>query len=267
MMSSPAIVRPYKLVLSNGAFKSGSTWLREIVLNLRPFEPVPRQYARRSRPHWVCETRVSQLLADPETPGPILSKSHLFLPHVAREVLMHPNVRVINIQRDLRDAVVSSYYHFLRRRRLRMSFRAYYRTFGRIKVAELCAYHRVWDVDDPKVLKLHFEDLKLEFAESVRRLAAFLEVEVSRADISRIHDVTSIARLRQLRGEASTAEPDRFFRRGAIGDWRDHFTSDDLRDLDRIVESGLTGAPRILYWGLNPVRRTLLRAARRLRLD
>lgn len=257
----------YKVLLSNGAFKSGSTWLREIALNLRPFAPVPREYARRSLDHWICETRITSLLDDDRFEGPFLSKSHIFFPRLADALLARPNVRVLNIQRDIRDAIVSSYYHFMRRRKLRLSFDRYYRTFGRVKAAELQAYHKVWDRPDPKILSLRFEDLKANFAQATRRLAQFLEIEVDEADIERVRVETSIDRLREKRGESGKDETQRFFRRGAVGDWRDHFSDAHLEDLQSIIDQGLRGAPRLLYWALNPARRSALLVARRLRLD
>ena len=52
------------LVLANGAFKSGSTWLREIVRHMRGFEPIPMAFQHPDYPHWIDARKIDQFLQE-----------------------------------------------------------------------------------------------------------------------------------------------------------------------------------------------------------
>ncbi len=257
----------YKVVLANGAFKSGSTWLRDIVKCFRAFDPIPPAYQDRRFEHWISEVKIEALLRDERHLGVYLSKSHLYLPEVVRGLLAYENLRVLNIKRDYRDVVVSAYYHYCRTRKVKMTFDRYYWRIGRYRIVEIMDYHRAWDLGDPtRVLLTSYERLQGDFGAEVRRLAGFLEVDLDGRAIEDIRERTSLENLRRLRGEDGKPEEERFFRKGIVGDWENHFTDDQMRDFERITREGLQGGGRLLYWLVFPCRRRLQRLGMRMRL-
>jgi hypothetical protein len=250
---------PYRLVLANGAFKSGSTWLRDIVQYMREFHPIPHRYARSRLPHWIRETMIEPFLEDPGIDGVYLSKSHIYLPEVVRRVSSHGNVRILNIRRDLRDVVVSAYYHYRRKTGRQWTFSDYYWKVGRLKAYEVIEYQNAWQSASGHVLFTEYEALKSDFANEVVRIAAFLDLPVTLERAGEIRELTDISRSRQRRGEENLREEDRFFRKGIVGDWENHFAPDELRDVERIESHGLKGVDYAKFYLAFPMRRRATR--------
>jgi hypothetical protein len=228
------------LVLANGAFKSGSTWLRDIILQLLPFDPIPEQFQHPDLPHWIDERKLRSFLTrwDLRTHS-YLSKSHLYDPGLRDALLSHESVRVFNIKRDMRDVLVSHYFHVRRLKKISGSFADYYWKLGRLKAWQMWRYHQVWRGPSPRLFATSFEQLKTSFADEVRKIATFLGVALSPDRIAEIQRETSLERLQEKRGEADKPEAERFFRRGEIGDWKAHFDQAMLDDLANLESNGL----------------------------
>jgi hypothetical protein len=217
--------------------------------------------------NWISEVKIEALLRDERHQGVYLSKSHLYLPEVVRALLRYENLRVLNIKRDFRDVVVSAYYHYCRTRRVKMTFDRYYWRIGRYRIVEIMDYHRAWNAGDPaRVLLTSYERLQSDFESEVRRLAGFLGVGLDERTIEDIRERTSLESLRHQRGEDDKPEEERFFRKGIVGDWKNHFTDAQMQDFERIKREGLQGGGWLLYWLVFPCRRRLQRLRMRLRL-
>ncbi|MGH8070440.1 MAG: sulfotransferase domain-containing protein [Candidatus Entotheonellia bacterium] len=236
------------LVLANGAFKSGSTWLRDIILQLRPFEPIPKQFQHPDLPHWVDQRKLRSFLSqcDHRTQS-YLSKAHLYDPGLRDALLADESVRVFNIKRDIRDVLVSHYFHVRRMNKFVGDFANYYWRLGRLKAWQMRQYHEVWSAASPRLYSTSFELLKNSFVDEVQRIANFLGVVLSDDRIAEIQQETSLQRLQEKRGEAGKPEAERFFRRGVIGDWKTHFDQEMLDDLAELESSGLGFAEALKY--------------------
>jgi len=247
-----------RLILANGAFKSGSTWLREIVKNLAAFDPIPVQYADRKYAHWINSGKLKEFAADPAIEGEFLSKSHLYLPSTVRLVLSLEPILVINIKRDIRDVTVSAYYHYKRaRKKDHLSFKDYYWSVGRFKAMEVREYNHAWDVDHPRVLLTSYEGLKENFFDEVEKIAGFLGFACNDDIIRRVQEATSIGSLQKQRGEENVPEDKRFFRKGIVGDWKSHFGEEEAADLEKIADNGFRGIDSLKYWVAFPLRRRI----------
>ena len=237
------------LVLANGAFKSGSSWLRAILAEMMPFEDVPESYrsGRHDQP-WLDPTRMRAFLSSGDyLLGTYLSKSHVYGQRSRSLLLSHPNVLVFDIERDLRDAIVSHYYHFRRAYAVPWSFDRFYWRVGRFKAFQIRQYHLTWRAPHPQLYTSSYERLKTDFDAEARRLAAHLGLEPSEADLARIRDGTSIDTMRRVRNQDKLPPEQRFFRKGAVGDWHEHFDERALADIDRIAAAGLPALDRLAY--------------------
>lgn len=243
------------LILVNGAFKSGSTWLRAIIDEMVDYQPIPDSY----------QNRVYARVLDPIKLMPLVKsvshhnvnyilKSHLFTQHYRDIALSNKHVVIINIKRDIRDAIVSHYHHMVREKKVKSDFHKYYRNIGRYKAYQLVRYHRVWDVGSRQVYTSSFELLKTEFQSEVERIGKFLGQSLSEHDIERIKFQTSIENLRKKRGEASADEQERFFRKGEIGEWQHYFSDWELNDIARIQTKGLSRIEGLKYYFLFELR-------------
>jgi hypothetical protein len=244
------------LVVANGAFKSGSTWLRDIVHQMARFEPIPEPYQRRDLPHWIDPDHLPGFLDEVDYRSHhYLTKAHLSKPKYRRLLLRYPDVRILNITRDLRDTVVSHYYHLMRERSLSLGFPTYYWTVGRLKAYELVRYHDVWNQLSPQLYVSSFERLKGDFVGETRLITQFLGFDLTEDRIRDIQRDTSIERMRAKHEEEGDLERAAFFRKGEIGDWKNHLNERMLRDLDRISRRGLDPGSRVAFLLLFTLRR------------
>jgi hypothetical protein len=78
-----------------------------------------------------------------------------------------------------------------------------------------------------KFIGIKFEELKIEPVAALRRVFAFLEVDTSDSLLDKIIEENSFKRLKKAK--------DGFFRNGKAGDWRNYFTTDDIKRFKTIA--------------------------------
>lgn len=219
------------LIVANGAFKSGSTWLYVLAREILPQCKPPSRYLN---PRWPEPTIIPGRLADYLRHGEhrsqdVLIKSHYGLLPLRWLLLKDPQVRVLNIRRDLRDVVVSAYYHYQVLDRVNESFANFYWRRGRQVARFVLHYHIIWETDSPVYICLQYENLLRNLAPEVIRLGGWLGVQLGGEQVERIQTATQIDTLRAHSG----LSPDRF-RRGMAGEWESHFDATMLQDLGKI---------------------------------
>jgi hypothetical protein len=243
------------LVIANGAFKSGSTWQREIIINLMEFQDIPKEYQVPSLPHWIHPRKLSVLIRSGEhLNNNYITKAHLLSEKYVKLLVGVEGVRVLNIRRDVRDVLVSHYYHLRREDKCPKEFGKYYYRIGRYKAQQVRHYHQMWD--RPGVYCSTFELLKSDFEAEVVRIAEYIGLSLDEKKIRDIKDATSLDRLRNPTSTKDQARlpASQFFRSGKIGGWKEYFDDDMVADLDRIEVSGLSGLSLLNYHLLFTVR-------------
>lgn len=229
------------LVLANGAFKSGSSWLRAIVDEIKPFDEIPPEYRNPlHKKAWLDKHKIRPFLESGlHRSNDYLSKGHIYGRRYRDLLLAYPEVYVLDIVRDTRDAIVSHYYHFKRLYKVDWDFERFYWRVGRYKAYQIKLYHDTWDLPDESIYVSSYQRLKDEFETEVKRIGAFIGVDLDADELARIREATSLERMQADRGQDKLDEQQRFFRKGAIGDWREHFDEKSLADIDRIEAEGL----------------------------
>lgn len=233
------------LVLSNGAFKSGSTWLFNILTMLKSFDwPDERYLTKGNAKHpAIAEPMLKTYLNTGDFASrDVISKNHLGKPEHRDLLLGNDSVRVICMTRDSRDVIVSAYYHHLRKTRTERSFSQFYWEFGRELLPDLTQYAQTWAEPHPHLTTTTFESLKADFGTEVRRIAGLLGLQLEAAQIDKLKGQTDISSLREKYEDAPSHRSGDidFFRKGEIGDWQNHFDDKILKDHDRICREGLS---------------------------
>ncbi len=246
------------LVIANGAFKSGSTWLFNIVRCMTGFPGIPEAY---QNPGWddpsIAPDKLRELLARLDLAGrDYLVKNHFGKRRQRDLILAHEHVRVLNIRRDLRDVVVSAYYYHRQKSGYRGDFKAYYREMGRSVADHVRRYHALWDVADARVYTSSYEALKSDFRAEAQRVGRFLGMALSGEEVEHIREETSLQALRDKYGEADKPSEERFFRKGAVGQWTEYFDEAMQRDIERIERWGLPYVTRGRLWLMRAVKGT-----------
>lgn len=235
------------IVLNVGAYKCGSTWVQNILLEGLPRSDcaeLPHVLDSADMPpeigamHGARESKLKlyNCLRLPPQNGVFLFKLHIWseLDEVLPLLCRASEVRFINITREPKDVIVSRYYHELAAHRFSGTFKRFLRASGREKLRELVGYHAFWrrakSVMPTRVHFLDYADLHANYGKAVSELFLFLGI----ADVN-MANLAPIANLDTNR-ERFTREwmrPFRdfgmsFYRKGVVGDWKNHFDSQDL---------------------------------------
>ncbi len=169
------------LVISNGAFKCGSTWLFNILMALRSYDWPAEQFLTggNTKHPAIAEPKLKDYLDTAALDeSDVISKNHLGNPEHRALLLGHDAVRVFCMTRDSRDVIVSAFYHSLRKTGIERSFAQFYWSEGRNILPVLAKYTTTWAEPHPHKLATTFEALKSDFHGEVERIAGQLNVSV-----------------------------------------------------------------------------------------
>ena len=225
------------LVVSNGAFKSGSTWLFSVAKILVPHSPLPEAFrATGWKNDSLSQPALTEFLSTVERKNTnYVVKNHLEKLEHRELLLSQEDVLVLAIRRDMRDTIVSAYYHDMRNNGFKGTFELYFNSRGRQRMYEISRYHRVWEEPHPRLFQTSYEDFHLDFSGELRRMAAFLGREIGADDLRKIRESTSFDRVQRVEKQRAGAADKLFFRKGVVGDWRNHFTPRMEVKLNQIV--------------------------------
>ncbi|XP_057802376.1 cytosolic sulfotransferase 6-like [Salvia miltiorrhiza] len=250
--------------------KCGTTWLKAIafaLLNRRRHPATSGDHPLiSSNPHDLVPFLemglygTSKALDIASFPSPRLLATHVpysSLPESIRS--SGSKCKIMYVARDMKDALVSEW-HFLARAGVSDLTMAK-------AVEEFCEglniYGPFWDhvlgywkesLENPdRVLFLKYEDMKARPAAEVRRVAEFLGCafsaeEEEAGEVDRILELCSFEGLRGLevnkKGKVVATRVDKsaFFRRGEVGDWKNHLSPEMGKKLDRIIEEKFYGS-------------------------
>ena len=232
------------LVIANGAPKSGSTWMFNILSEMHHFAKPPPEFIldnKNVNPE-IRYDRLADLLSNLNyRDKDYLIKNHFGEIEHRELVLSFDNVFVFDIERDIRDVVVSGYFYEMRRRspEEREGFQRYYWTEGRYLADLVRNYHNVWrEAPRDRSFLVSYNRLKTDFAGEVLRMGQFLGLDLSDEQFGIIRDATSMDSLRRKYDDDGDIK---FFRKGAVGDWVNHFRGPEINDIKAIETLGIGG--------------------------
>jgi hypothetical protein len=229
-----------------GLPKSGTTWLKKMLASYPGYEEllIPEVAA------YEMETGGSH---DYELPGGmfarfegllVVSKMHVHGSRHNVEVLRGGGVRYVVVYRDLRDVAVS-YFYYVRQTPWHPEHPVYadlgveegLDVFAERTLLAYAAWVRSWreNGDAELGLVVRYEEMHGDTAGVLTRVAGHFELE---SGAGRVEEIVAAHSFQRLSGGRVRGEEDRdsFFRRGRVGDWREHFS---VRNLE--VYKGLIG--------------------------
>ena len=228
------------LVIANGAPKSGSTWLFNILDAMHEYATLPEEFlldTKNVNPEIKYDELERVLTTLDYEHHDYLLKNHFGAPEQRDLILKFPNVYAFDINRALKDVVVSGYYYRLREEKNNESFERYYWIGGRYLADRVRRYHTVWmEAPRSRAMEVSYEGLKESFCEDVRAMASFLGLELSDADVARIEAATTMDSLRKKYDDKGEIK---FFRKGVVGDWVNHFKGSTLADIEAVEHRGV----------------------------
>ncbi|XP_045200034.2 sulfotransferase 2A1-like [Mercenaria mercenaria] len=161
--------------------------------------------------------------------------------------------KVIVITRDPRDAMVSMKYHVQNDERLSnapVSWNFFFDTWmnGKCPFGSYFDYYNSWEKamkenKNLNVLIVHFENLKNNGLKELQRIQDFLEVSNSEERLKEILDRCTVKKMKEDidTGKVVSSLKDKdgksfLYRKGEIGDWKNHFTVAQSEFFDNVLE-------------------------------
>ena len=242
------------LIIANGAFKSGSTWQRDILSHIMKYEKNPRKYTSRKNKHLLKEKHISEFVQELDIQNyNYLTKAHIYNKKLIKRIIDNQDVYIFLILREPADAIVSHYHHIKNLKKLNIAFNTYYWTTGRYKLMQLYYYRRNWEQfrNYSNVFFSSFENLKSDFDSEVTNYLNFLGISARDDLIAFTKSKTDIAEKRK------SSDREWFYRKGVIGDSRNYFNNKINADAKKISAGKINIVDRVVFYLLIELRQNL----------
>lgn len=259
------------LIICNGAFKCGSSWLHSILVEIANIKDlnvlqIPIKYTNDvNSPTAIIESRLENFLLNEDYKHTnYITKSHFFKKSTLNQDFSK-YVKFIFIDRDIRDAVVSHYFHVQNQYNRKIRFSIYYYFMGRFKAYEIYLFNKRCKKFIGKNNFISFEDLVLDFENTIIKISELLEIDnITKEQIAVIKERTS---LKKLRGELKIGNVNyyptnrednwKLFRKGKLGEWKQYFDKCHIKDIKRIENGKISRTFKICYFFLFTFRRII----------
>ncbi|XP_010554271.1 PREDICTED: cytosolic sulfotransferase 11-like [Tarenaya hassleriana] len=250
--------------------KAGTTWLKALtfaIVNRSKYRSNPENHPLLSQnPHTLVPFLEIDLYSENKTPdlakvpSPGLFATHMpFL--LLQESVKESSCKIVYVCRNLKDNVVSAW-HF--RRGYMIS--EMHGTTLKLMIESFCrgvhfcgpfwdhalSYWKESSENPDRVFFTKYEDMKNEPRAQIKRLARFLgcpftEEEEMNGSVDEILNLCSLRSLKDLEINKTGKAPcsidcKNFFRKGEVGDWKNHLTGEMAKKMDEIVGMKLQGS-------------------------
>lgn len=175
--------------------------------------------------------------------------SHLpqpLMPHLASST-----ARIVYVARNPKDVAVSTFFHDQSKSGYEGTWQEHFQLFmhGEVNFGSYFDHVLPWysaASENKNIVFLKYEDLKHDHRGSVAKLASFLDIG---ADAKLIDTVVDSSSFRAMTGNQNTnfdwvpqkeGKP-KHFRRGDIGDWRNHFSPEQSQQMDDLFMAKMQG--------------------------
>ncbi|KAI1896968.1 hypothetical protein AGOR_G00100370 [Albula goreensis] len=155
--------------------------------------------------------------------------------------------KMLVVFRNPKDTAVS-YYHFTNKNPVlptAKSWDAFYSDFmsGEVAWGSYFDHALAWEkrMDDPDVLILTYEYLKENLQEGVRQVSKFFGFKLTEEQVKAIADASTFNAMKESSKDSHGQMGNVFFRKGEVGDWKNHFSEAQSKQMDAEFEKRLAG--------------------------
>ncbi|XP_065445024.1 sulfotransferase 6B1-like [Chrysemys picta bellii] len=168
-------------------------------------------------------------------------------PQVLPKSIFKSKAKILLLVRNLKDTAVS-YFHFYNNIPTLPSFGSWDEYFTAFMHGKLCwgsyfDYLVEWNkhMDDENVMAITYEELKENQTLGLKKIADFFGFSLSEEEIQTVAEKSSFKAMKEKSSKTHGAFGKIFFRKGIIGDWKDHFSEAQNKEMDRKFEECLAG--------------------------
>ncbi|CAK6954323.1 sulfotransferase family 2%2C cytosolic sulfotransferase 3 [Scomber scombrus] len=244
--------------------KSGTIWMQEIlplVLNggdLKPIQSIPNW----DRVPWLEEKRLSVVVDQLESPRAMVTH---FPYHLMPPSFHTSKAKVIYVMRNPKDIMVSSYFFHQMAVFLEDpgTFDEFMEKFleGRVMFGKWTDHVKGWrhtDLGD-RIMYITYEEMVQDLPAALRRISDFLDRNLSEEAIQKIAEYCSFKTMKSNNMSNFSLVPkiymdsdkSPFLRKGVAGDWKNHFSSEQLARCTSVIRKELEGESFSLPWSLD----------------
>ena len=161
--------------------------------------------------------------------------------------------KYIYVARNPKDMAVSYFYHYFSTKAAEnMTFDKFFSALfsGQVYYGDYFEHVLSWweHKDDDNVLFLKYEDLKNDTKAAIVKIADFIEVKLTEEAIESVLEMSSFSSMRQnpttnyewIPPKMSHPSKTPFIRKGVVGGWKDHFTSEQSSMIDALYCEKIT---------------------------
>ncbi|XP_034031213.1 sulfotransferase family 2, cytosolic sulfotransferase 3 isoform X2 [Thalassophryne amazonica] len=243
--------------------KSGTVWMQEIlplVLNGGDLTPV-QTICNWDRVPWLEESRLELVVNNLTSPRAFVSH----LPYHLMPASFHTSkAKAIYVMRNPKDVMVSSFYFHQMATFLDDpgTFDEFMDKFleGRVLFGKWTDHVKSWrhtDLTD-RIMYITYEELVQDLAGSLKSISKFLDKSLNEDVIEKIAEHCKFNNMKSnvmsnfslVPEELMNHSKSSFFRKGISGDWKNHFSPDQLTQFSAIILEELEGETDSLFYDL-----------------
>ncbi|XP_022537814.2 sulfotransferase 6B1 [Astyanax mexicanus] len=181
-----------------------------------------------------------------KAPSPRLLGTHMHPDNIPAS-FFQKKTKMLVVFRNPKDTMVS-FYHFSSKNPVLAtpeSWDQFYTDFmsGEVPWGSYFDHALAWEkyIDDPSVMIITFEELKQDLSGGVQRVAEFFGYSLTDDQIQSIAEESTFNAMREGSKDSHGQMGKVFFRKGEIGDWRNHFSDVQSEEMDAAFKKHLEG--------------------------
>ncbi|XP_062868834.1 sulfotransferase 6B1 [Trichomycterus rosablanca] len=155
--------------------------------------------------------------------------------------------KMLVIFRNPKDTLVS-YYHFMNNNPVLPKAESWDKFFsdfmsGAVPWGSYFDHAVAWEkhIDDPDVMVLTYEELKENLLEGVKKVAEFFSFSLTEEQIKDIAEQSTFKAMQESSQTSHGGFSKVFFRKGEVGDWKNHFSEAQSKQMDEEFKKKLSG--------------------------
>ncbi|XP_068183144.1 sulfotransferase 6B1-like [Antennarius striatus] len=155
--------------------------------------------------------------------------------------------KMLVILRNPKDTLVS-YYHFYNNNPVLPSAKSWDTFFsqfmsGNVAYGLYFDYILAWEkkMDDPNVKIITYEELKQDPSQGIRDISTFFGLTLTEDQVQQVAEGTSFDAMKKNSAKTHATMGSVFFRKGMVGDWKNHFTPEQSQEMDDAFNKHLAG--------------------------
>ena len=178
----------------------------------------------------------------------------LFTSHLPYPLMPYKNdatAKYIYVARNPKDVAISFYFHDKSKVGYTGTWEEHFQRFMKGEITFGSYFDHVlpwWDASqrNENILFLKYEDMKNDHAGNVAKIASFLDIDADTQLIDRVVTASSFQAMKShpmtnFNWIPQSDDAPKHFRKGKIGDWRNHFSEEQSQQLDDLYMQKMTG--------------------------